>query len=157
MFDSSGPDVRVRGNAHQVFDKYQALAREAAASGDRIQAEAYWQYADHYFRVIQTMGGLQHRNNVGWGDGGEEGQQAPQQGQGQPGGPQANGNGHPEGGYSERQGERQGGGRGENQGDQEPGLGGVAFLQNGRSAPNDQDPSADEQPEVPEYTPGRRG
>ena len=43
IFDSSGPDVRVRGNAHQVFDKYQALAREAAASGDRIMAEAYWQ------------------------------------------------------------------------------------------------------------------
>ncbi|HYC64829.1 MAG TPA: DUF4167 domain-containing protein, partial [Reyranellaceae bacterium] len=33
LFDSSGPDVRVRGNAHQVFDKYQALAREAGASG----------------------------------------------------------------------------------------------------------------------------
>jgi hypothetical protein len=37
IFDSSGPDVRVRGNAHQVFDKYQALGREAASSGDRIR------------------------------------------------------------------------------------------------------------------------
>jgi len=156
IFDSSGPDVRVRGNAHQVFDKYQALAREAAASGDRIQAEAYWQYADHYFRVIQSMGGMMHRNNQGWGDGsGEEGQQAPQQGQGQPGGgQQTNGNGHPEGAYGERQG---GGGRGENQGDSDPGLGGVAFLQNGRNAQSDPDPAADEQPEVPEYSPGRRG
>lgn len=148
--------MRVRGNAHQVFDKYQALAREAAASGDRIQAEAYWQYADHYFRVIQTMGGLMHRNNQGWGDGGgEEGQQAPQQGQGQPGGGrQANGNGHAEGAYSERQGGS--GPRGESQGDSDPGLGGVAFLQNGRSAQSGPDPSADEQPEVPEYVPGRR-
>jgi len=161
IFDSSGPDVRVRGNAHQVFDKYQALAREAAASGDRIQAEAYWQYADHYFRVIQTMGGLMHRNNQGWGDGGgEDGQQAPQQGgqggqgPGQAGPQQANGNGHQEGGYSERQG---GGGRGEGQGDSDPGLGGVAFLQNGRNAQNGPDPSADEQPEVPEFSPGRRG
>lgn len=156
IFDSSGPDVRVRGNAHQVFDKYQALAREAAASGDRIQAEAYWQYADHYFRVIQSMGGMMHRNNQGWGDGsGEEGQQAPQQGQGQPGGgQQTNGNGHPEGAYGERQG---GGGRGENQADSEPGLGGVAFLQNGRNASSGPDPAADEQPEVPEYSPGRRG
>src|SRR5215468_9602749 len=84
IFDSSGPDVRVRGNAHQVFDKYQALAREAAASGDRIMAEAYWQYADHYYRMIQQMGGFTHRNNQGWGDG-EEGQQAnPQQQGGQP-------------------------------------------------------------------------
>src|SRR6185437_12132985 len=87
IFDSSGPDVRVRGNAHQVFDKYQALAREAAASGDRIAAEAYWQYADHYFRLIQTMGGFVQRNNQGWGEGGEEGQD----GQPQPGNPQQQG------------------------------------------------------------------
>src|SRR5260370_26282550 len=97
LFDSSGPDVRVRGNAPQVCDKYQALAREAAASGDRILAEAYWQYADHYFRMIQTMGGFGQRNNQGWGDGGEEGQSTPPQ-QGQQGPPgqtnQANGNGY---------------------------------------------------------------
>ena len=154
LFDSSGPDVRVRGNAHQVFDKYQALAREAATSGDRILAEAYWQYADHYFRMIQTMGGFGQRNNQGWGDGGEDGQSAPQQqGQGgQQGGQahQANGNGHAEG---ERPAGR------EEQNDAEPGLGGVAFLQGGRSAPTDNDPAADDQPEIPEFTPtaGRRG
>jgi len=153
IFDSSGPDVRVRGNAHQVFDKYQALAREAAASGDRILAEAYWQYADHYFRMIQTMGGFGQRNNQGWGDGGEEGQANPQQQQGQPGGgqPQANGNGHAHG---ERGGRADAG-----EGEAEPGLGGVAFLQNGRNAPADNDPAVDEQPDVPEYAPtgGRRG
>lgn len=153
IFDSSGPDVRVRGNAHQVFDKYQALAREAGASGDRIMAEAYWQYADHYFRVIQTMGGFGQRNNQGWGDGtgGEDGQGNPQQ-QGQQGGQpqQANGNGH---GSGERQGGR------EEHGDADPGLGGVAFLQNGRTAPSDNDPASEDQPEVPEFTPvaGRRG
>lgn len=148
----------MRGNAHQVFDKYQALAREAAASGDRIQAEAYWQYADHYYRLIQQMGGFVPRNNQGWGDGeGAEGQQPPQQGQqnGQPsqGGQQANGNG------SHAQGERShGGGQREDQGDNEPGLGGVAFLQSGRGpSPANQDPAGDEQPEVPEYSPGRRG
>ena len=149
IFDSSGPDVRVRGNAHQVFDKYQALAREAAASGDRIMAEAYWQYADHYFRMIQASGGFGQRNNQGWGDGGEEGQAPQQQGQGgQP--QQANGNGP-----DERRGERdeRRGGRDEQQGDADPGLGGVAFLQNGRNAPAGNDPSADDQPEVPEYTP----
>lgn len=145
IFDSSGPDVRVRGNAHQVFDKYQALAREAGASGDRIMAEAYWQYADHYYRVIQSMGGFTHRNNQGWGDGGEEGQQAnPQQGQGQPGtAPQANGYGP-----DERQ-----SGREEEQGETEPGLGGVAFLQNGRGAPANNDPAAEDQPDVPAFTP----
>ena len=82
--------MRVRGNAHQVFDKYQALAREAATSGDRIAAEAYWQYADHYYRLIQAAGGFTPRNNQGWGDG-EEGQQGPQQGQG---GGQPQGQGH---------------------------------------------------------------
>jgi len=166
IFDSSGPDVRVRGNAHQVFDKYQALAREAGASGDRIMAEAYWQYADHYFRVIQTMGGFVPRNNQGWGEG-EEGQPGnPQQQQGQPPNPQqANGNGYSQGEHRQGggQGENRQGGRGEEQGGEaEPGLGGVAFLQNGGrgSAPSDQDPAADEQPDVPEFTPptgGRRG
>ena len=160
IFDSSGPDVRVRGNAHQVFDKYQALAREAASSGDRIMAEAYWQYADHYFRMIQTQGGFVQRNNQGWGEG-EDGQSNPQQ-QGQGGQPQqANGNG-------QAYGERQGGGRDdqggrpeqsgrEEQGESEPGLGGVTFLQNGRSAPTSDDPAADEQPEVPEFTPATGG
>ena len=161
IFDSSGPDVRVRGNAHQVFDKYQALAREAASSGDRIMAEAYWQYADHYFRMIQTQGGFVQRNNQGWGEGGEEGQSNPQQ-QGPGGQPQqANGNGQ---GGGERQGagrDEQGGrpeqfGR-EEQGESEPGLGGVAFLQNGRSTPTGDDPAADEQPEVPEFTPATGG
>jgi uncharacterized protein DUF4167 len=160
IFDSSGPDVRVRGNAHQVFDKYQALAREAASSGDRIMAEAYWQYADHYFRMIQTQGGFVQRNNQGWGEG-EDGQSNPQQ-QGPGGQPQqANGNGQ---GGGERQGagrDDQGGrpeqfGR-EEQGESEPGLGGVAFLQNGRSAPTADDPAADEQPEVPEFTPAAGG
>ena len=166
IFDSSGPDVRVRGNAHQVFDKYQALAREAAASGDRIAAEAYFQYADHYFRVIQSMGGFVPRNN--WGEG-EEGQQG-QPGQGQSGNPQqggqqgnpqqANGNGHdPRQGGEQRQGDgRQGGEhrQGGREEESDPGLGGVAFLQNGRSAPANQDPADDEQPEVPEFGPGSR-
>ncbi|UYN94132.1 MAG: DUF4167 domain-containing protein [Enhydrobacter sp.] len=150
IFDSSGPDVRVRGNAHQVFDKYQALAREAAASGDRIQAEAYWQYADHYYRVIQTMGGFSQRNNQGWGEGGgEEGQQAQQPGQPNQG--QAGANGHGQGDRPT--------GQPEGNGDSEPGLGGVAFLQNGRGSSANPDPAVDDQPEVPEFTPtaGRRG
>ena len=175
IFDSSGPDVRVRGNAHQVFDKYQGLAREAAASGDRIAAEAYWQYADHYFRMIQSTGGFVQRNNQGWGDGqdGEEGQQGNPQQQGQQPNPQqANVNGYTEhrqggeqrqGGEHRQGGENRQGGRGEDQGggDADPGLGGVAFLQNGRGgAPAGEDPAADDQPDVPEFNPptgGRRG
>ena len=51
-YDSHGPDVRVRGNAMQVYEKYVNLARDATSSGDRIAAESYQQYAEHYFRII---------------------------------------------------------------------------------------------------------
>lgn len=51
-YDSNGPDVRIRGNAHQVLEKYLAMARDASAQGDRISAENYYQHAEHYFRLI---------------------------------------------------------------------------------------------------------
>jgi hypothetical protein len=50
-FDSHGPDVRVRGSAHQIFERYVALAREAASAGERVAAENLYQHAEHYFRV----------------------------------------------------------------------------------------------------------
>jgi hypothetical protein len=53
-FDSSGPEVRIRGNAYQVLEKYLALARDASASGDRIAAENFYQHAEHYFRLINA-------------------------------------------------------------------------------------------------------
>jgi len=55
-FDSNGPNVKIRGNAYQVFERYVALAREAAASGDRIAAENFYQHAEHYFRVMNANG-----------------------------------------------------------------------------------------------------
>lgn len=53
-FESSGPDVKVRGTAQQVFEKYLALARDASATGDRIAAESYMQHAEHYYRIISA-------------------------------------------------------------------------------------------------------
>lgn len=53
--DSNGPDVRIRGTANQIYDKYQALARDAASSGDRVKAENYLQHAEHYYRMIRAM------------------------------------------------------------------------------------------------------
>lgn len=53
--DSNGPDVRIRGTANQIYDKYTALARDASSSGDRIKAENYLQHAEHYFRVIRSV------------------------------------------------------------------------------------------------------
>ena len=50
-FESNGPNVKIRGSAHQIFERYIALAREAATSGDRIAAESLYQHAEHYFRL----------------------------------------------------------------------------------------------------------
>ena len=54
-FDSNGPEGRLRGNALQLFEKYTALAHDANAAGERISAEALAQFADHYYRINQTI------------------------------------------------------------------------------------------------------
>ena len=53
-FESNGPDVKVRGNAQQVVEKYLTLARDASSAGDRINAESYYQFAEHYYRVMNA-------------------------------------------------------------------------------------------------------
>ncbi len=60
-FESNGPEVKVRGNAQQVVEKYLALARDATTSGDRITAESYFQHAEHYYRVMTANGGFEGR------------------------------------------------------------------------------------------------
>ncbi|HYM03736.1 MAG TPA: DUF4167 domain-containing protein, partial [Stellaceae bacterium] len=55
-FDSSGPNVKIRGNAYQVFERYVAMAREAASAGDRVAAENFYQHAEHYFRIMNADG-----------------------------------------------------------------------------------------------------
>ena len=57
-YESNGPDVKLRGNAQQLYEKYLALAHDAATSGERISAEAYTQFADHYFRLHQAAVGV---------------------------------------------------------------------------------------------------
>mgnify|MGYP002641262760 CR=1 FL=1 len=56
-YDSNGPDGKVRGTAQQVLEKYQALGRDASSAGDRVSAEAYFQFAEHYYRVVNLEGG----------------------------------------------------------------------------------------------------
>jgi hypothetical protein len=53
--DSTGPEVKIRGTALQIYDKYQALARDASSSGDRIRAESLQQHAEHYYRVLKAI------------------------------------------------------------------------------------------------------
>ena len=51
-YKSNGPDVKIRGNAHHVAEKYLQLARDAHTGGDPVAAENYLQHAEHYFRLI---------------------------------------------------------------------------------------------------------
>jgi len=62
-FESNGPDIRVRGNAQQIVDKYKTLAREAATAGNPVMAENYYQHAEHYHRVLTAAGGGENRQN----------------------------------------------------------------------------------------------
>jgi Domain of unknown function (DUF4167) len=51
VYDSNGPDVKLRGTAQTIAEKYMQLARDAQSSGDTVAAESYFQFADHYYRV----------------------------------------------------------------------------------------------------------
>ena len=53
-YESNGPDVKIRGNAHHIAEKYLQLARDAHTSGDPVAAENYLQHAEHYFRLIAS-------------------------------------------------------------------------------------------------------
>jgi hypothetical protein len=94
VFDSNGPDMRLRGTAQQLFEKYLQLGRDATGSGDRVMAESYFQHAEHYFRIINAMNQVQQQQN---------GQQQPRRYQNGPDG---------------------GEGEGQAQGDQQPELNG---------------------------------
>ena len=54
-FDSSGPEIKIRGAASHVYEKYLQLARDANSGGDRVMAENYLQHAEHYFRIMAAQ------------------------------------------------------------------------------------------------------
>lgn len=60
-YESNGPDVKIRGTAHHVAEKYQQLARDAAAAGDRVMSENYLQHAEHYLRIIAAAQQSMHQ------------------------------------------------------------------------------------------------
>ena len=62
VFDSNGPDIRVRGTAQQLFEKYLQLGRDATSGGDRVMAEGYFQHAEHYFRILNAMNQAAQQN-----------------------------------------------------------------------------------------------
>jgi hypothetical protein len=83
VYESNGPDVKIRGTANHVAEKYIQLARDATASGDPVAAENYYQHAEHYFRLIaaaqeqfrqssafpQRSDGSESRGDEGYDDG----------------------------------------------------------------------------------------
>lgn len=71
VFDSNGPEIRIRGTSQQLFEKYLQLGRDATSSGDRVTAEAFFQHAEHYFRILNAMNQAQQQ--------GQQNGQAPQQ------------------------------------------------------------------------------
>ena len=54
-FESNGPEGRLRGNAQQLFEKYTSLANDAQSAGERVLFEANSQFADHYYRIHQSI------------------------------------------------------------------------------------------------------
>ena len=70
-YESNGPDVKLRGTAAQIAQKYLSLARDALASGDMVAAESYFQHAEHYNRIIMaTQSQLPNSHQSAWHNGG---------------------------------------------------------------------------------------
>ena len=59
--ESNGPDVRIRGTASHIAEKYMQLARDAQSAGDNVAAESYWQHAEHYNRLIAVAQAAQQQ------------------------------------------------------------------------------------------------
>lgn len=54
LLESNGPDIKIKGSASQIVEKYLTLSRESQSSGDPIAAESYLQYAEHYRRIVDA-------------------------------------------------------------------------------------------------------
>jgi hypothetical protein len=63
VYESNGPDVKIRGNPAHIAEKYIQLARDAQTSGDPISAENYYQHAEHYYRLIAAAQEQFRQNN----------------------------------------------------------------------------------------------
>jgi hypothetical protein len=55
VFESNGPDAKIRGTAYQITEKYETLAKDAETSGNHVLAENYRQHAEHYQRIINSF------------------------------------------------------------------------------------------------------
>jgi Domain of unknown function (DUF4167) len=84
-YESNGPDVKIRGTALHIAEKYAQLARDAQASGDRVHSENLLQHAEHYFRIVaaaQAQMPQPQQNFRSEGDGGDGGDEEEYRGNG---------------------------------------------------------------------------
>jgi Domain of unknown function (DUF4167) len=111
VFDSSGPEGKVRGTPQQIIEKYQMLARDAQLSNDRVAAENFLQHAEHYTRMLaeamkemaaEQEARQQQYQQQGGGQNGQNGQNGGPNGQ-QGGGQQGGGQNQPRGDRPDRQ------------------------------------------------------
>lgn len=72
-FESNGPDVKVRGTAAHIADKYTSLARDAQAAGDIVAVESYLQHAEHYNRIVMAAQAQFQQSQPQFRDGPDEG------------------------------------------------------------------------------------
>ena len=61
VYDSTGPEGKVRGTPQQIIDKYESLSQDASTSGDHVAAENFLQHAEHYARILSGVRRLQER------------------------------------------------------------------------------------------------
>lgn len=78
VYESNGPEGKVRGTAQQIIDKYQSLARDAQTSSDRVNAENFLQHAEHYLRVHNLALGQQQERRDQQGSGDQDDDDQPQ-------------------------------------------------------------------------------
>ena len=71
-YELNGPDVKVRGTAAHVADKYMTLARDAQSSGDPVAAENYLQHAEHYYRIVMAAQAQFQQSQPQFREGGQE-------------------------------------------------------------------------------------
>jgi hypothetical protein len=64
LLESNGPDIKIKGSAIQIVEKYQALSREYQSSGDPISAESCLQHAEHYQRIIEANELKSQKNQI---------------------------------------------------------------------------------------------
>lgn len=61
VYESSGPEGKVRGTPQQIIEKYLSLSRDKQTSGDRVMAESFQQHAEHYIRILSAAQAAQQQ------------------------------------------------------------------------------------------------